>query len=51
MPLWLILIIVGVVLAVIGFGGVGQILIWLGVALVVIAAVLALVGRRGGTRI
>jgi len=45
MPLWLILIIVGVVLAVVGFGGVGQLLIWIGVIVLVVGAVLALVGR------
>jgi hypothetical protein len=45
MPLWLILIIVGVVLAVVGFGGVGQLLIWIGVVVLIVGAVLALVGR------
>ncbi|GAA3603390.1 MULTISPECIES: hypothetical protein [Kineosporia] len=45
MPLWLILIIVGVVLAVLGFGGVGNLLIWIGVIVLVVGAVLALVGR------
>ncbi|MBT0767693.1 hypothetical protein KIH74_02075 [Kineosporia sp. J2-2] len=45
MPLWLILIVVGVVLAVVGFGGVGNLLIWIGVIVLVVGAVLALVGR------
>ena len=45
MPSWLILIIVGVVLAVLGFGGVGNILIWIGVVVLIVGAVLALVGR------
>ncbi|MCE0539774.1 hypothetical protein LWF15_30175 [Kineosporia rhizophila] len=50
MPLWLILIIVGVVLAVVGFGGVGTILVYIGVGILVVGAILALLGRRG-TRI
>ena len=37
MPLWLILIIVGVVLLVLGLAGVAQILIWIGVILLVIS--------------
>ncbi len=46
MPLWLILLIVGVVLAIIGFAGVGQILIWLGVAVLVVGLVLSFTSRR-----
>jgi len=45
--LWLLLIIVGVVLAVIGFAGVGEILIWLGVAVLVVGLILSFTGRRG----
>ncbi len=45
MPLWLILIVVGVVLAIIGFGGVGTWLIYVGVIVLIIGAVLTLVGR------
>ena len=45
--MWLILIIVGVILAIIGFAGVGQILIWIGVALLVVGLIMSLVGRRG----
>ncbi len=41
MPLWLILIVVGAVLAIIGFGGVGVIVL-------IVGAVLTLVGRAGG---
>jgi hypothetical protein len=48
MPLWLILVIVGVVLAVVGFSGVGQWLIWLGVLVLVVGLVLTLMNRRGG---
>ena len=47
MSLWLILIIVGVILAIIGFAGVGQILIWIGVAVLVIGLILSFTGRRG----
>jgi hypothetical protein len=45
MPLWLLLIVVGVVLAVIGFAGVGTWLIYLGVIVLVVGAVLTLAGR------
>lgn len=45
MSLWLLLIIAGVVLAIIGFTGVGQTLIWIGVIVLVVGLVLALVGR------
>ncbi|GEA81311.1 hypothetical protein [Cellulomonas uda] len=46
MPSWLILVIIGVVLLVLGFGGVGQFLIWIGLAVLVVSLVLALAGRR-----
>ena len=49
MSLWLILIIVGVILAIIGFAGVGQILIWIGVAVLVIGLIMSFVGRRGSS--
>lgn len=45
MPLWLILLIVGVVLAIIGFAGVGQILIYIGIAVLVVGLVLNFTGR------
>ncbi|WP_162242662.1 DUF4175 domain-containing protein [Cellulomonas sp. Leaf395] len=46
MPTWLILIIVGVVLLILGVAtGIGQWLIWIGVAVLVISLILALVGR------
>ena len=41
MPLWLILIAVGIILAIVGFAGVGNILIWIGV----ISLVVGLIGR------
>jgi uncharacterized membrane protein YtjA (UPF0391 family) len=50
MPLWLTLIVVGIVLAVIGFGGVGSWLIWIGVIVLVVGAVMTLVSR-GGSRV
>jgi len=46
MPSWLILVIIGVVLLVLGFGGLGQFLLWIGVAVLVISLILALAGRR-----
>lgn len=46
MSMWLILIIVGVILAIIGFAGVGQFLIWIGVALLVIGLIASFMGRR-----
>ena len=51
MPLWLILIVVGAVLAIVGFAGVGSTLIWIGVIVLIIGAVLTLVGRTSGTRL
>ena len=51
MPSWLILILVGVVLVVLGVAtGIGQWLIWIGVAVLVISLILGLVGR-GRSRI
>lgn len=52
MPLWLILVIVGAVLAIVGFGGVGTWLIWVGIIVLVVGAVLTLVNRGSrGTRV
>ena len=46
MPTWLILILVGVVLLILGVAtGIGQWLIWIGVAVLVISLILGLVGR------
>jgi hypothetical protein len=47
MPLWLILIAVGIILAIVGFAGVGNILIWIGVIILVIGLIGTLLGRRG----
>lgn len=47
MPLWIILIVIGIILAIIGFGGVGEIFIWIGVIILVAGLIGILVGRRG----
>jgi hypothetical protein len=47
MPLWLILIAIGIILAIVGFAGVGNILIWIGVIILVVGLIGTLVGRRG----
>lgn len=45
MPLWLILIAVGIVLAIVGFSGIAEFLIWIGVIVLVIGLVGILLGR------
>lgn len=51
MPSWLLLILVGVVLVVLGVAtSVGHFLIWIGVVVLVVSLVLGLVGR-GRTRV
>lgn len=45
MPSWLLILIVGIVLMIIGFAGVGQILVWIGVAVLVVSLILGLAGR------
>ena len=46
MPTWLILILVGVVLVVLGVAtNIGQFLIWIGVIVLVVSLILGLVGR------
>jgi membrane protein implicated in regulation of membrane protease activity len=44
-PLWLILIIIGVVLLILGFAGIADILIWIGVIILVVSLVLAVLNR------
>jgi len=51
MSTWLLIIIVGVVLLILGFAGVGEILIWIGVAVLVIGLILNLTSRGRGTRV
>ncbi|MGY4645836.1 hypothetical protein [Cellulomonas sp. URHB0016] len=51
MPAWLILILVGVVLLVLGVAtNIGSFLIWIGVIVLVVSLILGLVGR-GRTRV
>lgn len=51
MSTWLLLIIVGVVLLIIGVAvEAAQILIWIGIAVLVISLIMSLV-RRGGARV
>ncbi|ROS77010.1 hypothetical protein [Cellulomonas sp. PhB143] len=50
MPLWLIILIVGVILVIVGFAGVGQILIWIGVVILVVSLVIWLL-NRGKSRV
>jgi len=45
MPAWLLLVVLGIVLAVIGFGGAGNLLIWLGVIVLVVGLIITFVGR------
>lgn len=45
MPTWLIILLVGVVLLVLGFAGVGEILIWIGIIVLVVSLILGFVGR------
>lgn len=42
---WLALVVIGVILLIVGFAGVGKILIWIGVVVLVVGAVLTLLGR------
>ena len=45
MPLWLTLIVIGIIVAIVGFTGVGHWLIILGVIVLIVGAVGALLGR------
>lgn len=45
MPTWLIILLVGVLLLILGFAGVGEILIWIGVIVLVVSLILGFVGR------
>jgi hypothetical protein len=46
MPAWLIILLIGVVLVIVGFP-VGSLLIWIGIVVLIVALVFGLVGRRG----
>lgn len=45
MPTWLIILLVGVLLLILGFAGVGEILIWIGIIVLVVSLILGFVGR------
>ena len=45
MPLWLILVAAGLILAIVGFSGVGDVLVWIGVAVLVLGLVGIVIGR------
>lgn len=45
MPLWLILVAIGLILAIVGFSGVGQVLVWIGVVVLVLGLVGIVIGR------
>lgn len=51
MPSWLLILLIGVVLVIVGFSGVGSFLIWIGIAVLVVSLVLALVGRGKSSKI
>ncbi len=51
MPTWLLILIVGIILLVLGFTGVAEILIWIGIAVLVVSLILALLGRGKATRV
>ncbi|WP_169796291.1 hypothetical protein [Sanguibacter suarezii] len=51
MPSWLLILLIGVVLIILGFSGVGSFLLWIGIAVLVVSLVLALVGRGKSSRI
>ena len=51
MPTWLLILLVGVVLLIVGVAvEAAQILIWIGIAVLVISLILGLV-RRGGSKV
>ncbi|SDC61606.1 hypothetical protein SAMN05216410_2025 [Sanguibacter gelidistatuariae] len=51
MPSWLLILIIGVVLLILGFSGVGSFLIWIGVAVLVVSLILGLLGRGRSSRV
>lgn len=42
---WLALVVIGVILLILGFAGIAKVLIWIGIVVLVVGAVLTLVGR------
>jgi membrane-bound ClpP family serine protease len=52
MPSWLLIIIVGVVLLILGVAvEAAKFLIWIGIAVLVIGLIMSLMRRRGGSRV
>lgn len=52
MPSWLILVLLGVVLIVLGVAtDIGIFLLWIGIAVLVVSLILSLAGRSRGTRV
>ncbi|WP_156387861.1 hypothetical protein [Cellulomonas sp. Root137] len=50
MPLWLIITLVGVALVIAGFAGLGTILLWLGLIIVLTGLVTAVLAQRRNQR-
>ena len=50
MPLWIVLVLVGVLVTVLGFAGLGSILLWIGVIIVLSGIVLTTVSLRRARR-
>ena len=51
MPSWLLILLIGVVLVILGFSGVGEFLLWIGIAVLVVSLVLGLMGRGKSSRV
>lgn len=51
MPSWLLILLIGVVLVILGFSGVGSFLLWIGIAVLVVSLVLGLMGRGKSSRV
>lgn len=51
MPSWLLILLIGVVLVILGFSGLGSFLLWLGIAVLVVSLVLGLLGRGKSSRV
>ncbi|MBF0723524.1 MULTISPECIES: hypothetical protein [Sanguibacter] len=50
MPSWLIILLVGVVLLVLGFAGVAKFLIYVGIAVLLVSLILGFLGGRSSKR-
>lgn len=47
MPLWLVLVVVGFLLVIVGAGGAGNLPVWLGVIVLVVGVVMTVLSRSG----